>query len=299
MSAPPEVSIIVPVRQAARTIRNTLAGLAAQSRDCNAEIIAVVSKSDGTCEVLEQPGLPNVRVLVRPPGLGVPQLRRDGVMAARAPYLVITEDHCTFPEGWLKNLLREARSRGGIVGGPVSNGRRTFAGWAQYFTRYASFMPPFSSGLTGMLPGNNAIYSRADIEPQLGLMEEGFWEAEFNHALQAGGHRFWMAPDAAVEQHQERGAFAYMPLRYRHGRCYGWRRSRDMQALQRWSLLARVPLVPLLLYVRAARNVLKKPRYLGMFLLTTPLLLGYFAAWGAGEAAGYCSGPGAVWWDTD
>jgi glycosyltransferase involved in cell wall biosynthesis len=299
MTGPPEVSVIVPVRRAPSTIRQTLASLTAQCDGCNAEIIALVSESDETRELLKDFHAPGVRVLVQPPGLGVPQLRRDGVLASRAPYLVITEDHCTFPEGWLKRLLVELRARGGVIGGPVGNGRRTFAGWAQYFTRYAAFLPPARRGGTRALPGNNAIYARAIIEPYLHLLKEGFWEAEFNHALLAGGHPFWMEPDLAVEQHQDRGAFAYMPLRYRHGRCYGWRRSRDTDPSARWRLLAAVPLVPFLLYLRAARGVLKKRRYTGMFLLTTPLLMCYFGAWAVGEAAGYISGPGADWWDTD
>jgi hypothetical protein len=90
-----------------------------------------------------------------------------------------------------------------------------------------------------------------------------------------------------------------MPLRFRHGRCYGWRRSRHGAAALRWRLLALVPLVPFLLYLRAARKILARPGYTGKFLLTTPLLFGYFAAWAAGEAAGYALGPGEDSWDTD
>jgi glycosyltransferase involved in cell wall biosynthesis len=298
MNGSPEISVIVPVRQAEATIRRTLESLEAQCAECNAEIIAVVAESDGTSRLLREFRSPHVRVLVQPSELGVPQLRRDGVLAARAPYLVITEDHCTFPEGWLRRLAGGIREQGGVVGGPVRNGNRSFSGWAQYFTRYSAFLTPALRGATGALPGNNAIYSRADIEPYLPLLKEGFWEAEFNHSLAAARHPFWMEPELAVEQHQERGAFAYMPLRFRHGRCYGWRRTRHAPSL-RLRLLAAVPLVPLLLYLRAARKVFAKPGYAGRFLLTTPLLLCYFTAWAAGEASGYLFGPGADAWDTD
>jgi glycosyltransferase involved in cell wall biosynthesis len=299
MTSAPEISVIVPVRRAAATIRQTLVGLSEQARECNAEILAVVSESDGTRKVLEDFRAPAVRVLVQPAGRGVPQLRRDGVLTSRAPSVVITEDHCTFPPGWLKHLAAELRTRGGIIGGPVGNGRRSYAGWAQYFTRYAAFLPPAQRGTAEALPGNNAIYSREAMAPHLDLLKEGFWEAEVNHALRAAGQPLWVEPDLAVEQHQERGAFAYMPLRFRHGRCYGWRRSRDTAPGARWRLLAAIPLVPFLLYLRGLRNVLKKRRYLPMFLVTTPLLLCYFGAWAAGETAGYISGPGADWWDTD
>jgi glycosyltransferase involved in cell wall biosynthesis len=300
MNESPEIVVIVPIRQAQLTIRQTLEGLSAQCEDCNAEVIAVVSESDGTSRLLRGFRAPRVRVQIQPAGLGIPQLRRDGVLlAARAPYLVITEDHCTFPDGWLRRMAKEIRERGGVIGGPVLNGNRTFIGWAQYFTRYSAFLTPASPGATSALPGNNAIYSRAEIAPYFPLLKEGFWEAEFNHALQAAKHPFRMEPDLAVEQHQERGAFAYMSLRYRHGRCYGWRRSRDATPWTRWRLLAVVPVVPLLLYLRAARKVFAKSGYAGMFLLTTPLLLCYFGAWAAGEAAGYLWGPGADSWDTD
>jgi glycosyltransferase involved in cell wall biosynthesis len=299
MTGPLEVSIIIPVRQAASTIRQTLASLSPQCQECNAEILVMVSESDATHKLLKDFEAPRVRVMVQPEALGVPQLRRDGVLASCAPYVVITEDHCTFPDGWLKTLVMGSRARGAVIGGPVRNGRRTFAGWAQYFTRYSAFLPPAPRGVTRALPGNNAIYARAAIDPYLHLLKEGFWESEFNHALLAGGHPFWMEPDLAVEQHQERGAFAYIPLRFRHGRCYAWRRSRDAAPRIRSRLLAIVPLIPFLLYLRAARNVFRSRHHIGMFLLTTPLLMCYFGAWAAGELTGYISGPGVDWWDTD
>jgi glycosyltransferase involved in cell wall biosynthesis len=296
----PEVSIIVAVRQAPFTIRTTLASLSAQCKDLDAEVIALVSADDSTRNVLKDFTAPGVRVIIQPPARGVPQLRRDGVLVSRAPYFVITEDHCTFPDGWLKRLLNELRDKGAVAaGGPVLNGRRTFSGWAQYFTRYAAFMLPVANGATRYLPGNNAIYARASIESYLPLIEDGFWEAEFNHALLADKHAFWMNPDLAIEQHQHRGAFAYLPLRFRHGRCYGGRRFRAATSRERWRLLAATPLIPLILYWRAARNVIRKRRHMGIFLITTPLQMCYFGAWAAGETAGYVFGQGTFWWDTD
>jgi glycosyltransferase involved in cell wall biosynthesis len=298
MTAAPEVSVIVPVRQAEATIVRTLTALSAQCEGCNAEVIAVVSESDPTSRLLNDFHAPHVRVLVQPGG-GVPQLRRDGVAASRGKWLVITEDHCTFPEGWLGRLVEVQQARGGVVGGPVGNGNRTFTGWAQYFTRYSAFLPPGLRGAARALPGNNAIYARTVVQSHLPHLKEGFWEAEFNHALARDGVSFWAEPELAVEQHQRRGLLTYLPLRYRHGRCYGWRRSRDSAPGMRWRLIAAVPLVPLLLYLRAARNVFAGRGYAGRFLIVTPLLMAYFAAWATGEAAGYLFGPSPDWWDTD
>jgi hypothetical protein len=75
------------------------------------------------------------------------------------PFVAITEDHSLLPSGWIGGLLAAIEKDGmDVSGGPVSNGRRSVAGWAQYFTRYSNFMPPVTEGLTRSLPGNNTWY---------------------------------------------------------------------------------------------------------------------------------------------
>lgn len=303
MMSSPQISVVIPVRRARKTIGRTLEALLAQRDACQAEVIVAVSEGDACLAIVEAFQSRGVRILVGPPGEGIPQLRRNGVFSARAPYVAITEDHCTFPDGWLMRFFEVlSQTHAGVAGGPVSNGRHSYTGWAQYFTRYTAFLPgkvPAGGGPARALPGNTAVYSRAILDKYRHLLKEGFWEAEFNHALMADGVSFWIDPGLAVEQHQVRGTLDYLALRYRHGRCYGWRRFQGAARSKRWRLLAGTPAVPLILYARAIRSVLAQKEHTGFFLLASPLLFCYYAAWSLGEAAGYVSGAGDRWWDTD
>lgn len=95
----PVVSVIVPARDAARTIERTLAAVAAQDLAEPYEVIVVDDGSaDETVSIAE--GFP-VRVL-RSDRRGPGPARNTGAGAARAPILAFTDADC-FPEpGWLR-----------------------------------------------------------------------------------------------------------------------------------------------------------------------------------------------------
>ncbi len=100
MQTQPDISIVVPVRLAADTIGRTLAALEEQRRGLDAEILAVVSAEDPSRQAIR-----GVRVIEVPGPRSVPQLRAEGVRAARGRFVVITEDHCLFAPGWLAAML--------------------------------------------------------------------------------------------------------------------------------------------------------------------------------------------------
>jgi hypothetical protein len=288
--------VIVPIRLAQETVSRTLDQLAEQAKGIDAEVIAAISLFDPTA-VEERPGI----LILRVPGpAGIPQLRRDAVLAARGDLIIITEDHCTFPEGWLVNLVRACQScDGSVCGGRVANGRDTLTGWGQYFTRYAAFLPNRAPGPTNGLPGNNACYPRRLIFDRVQMLTDGFWEAEFNDRLRQDGVTFQFLPQAPLIQNQCRGALEYIPLRYRHGRCYGARRVVTLGSRSRIELLFLSPILPALLFFRIARSVFITRYERRNFILSVPLILLYVLAWSAGEIIGYLLGAGDSCLKTD
>lgn len=286
---PPRVTIALPVRLATGTIERTIASLLGQSHD-SFEVVAAVHPLDPTAPVLR--GERRVRLLESTePAAGVPQLRRDAVMAARGELLALAEDHCEYPRDWLATLETALGDKSvSVAGGAVANGRRSYAGWAQYFTRYAAFLPPRRAGLTSHLPGNNACYRTEELLERRDRLADGFWEAEFNDSLRSEGLHLTMT-GAVATQRQERGGLDYFALRYRHGRCYGGRRMASAEEGERRRLWRRAPLIPAVLLARTARTSLRSPEA-GAFALTSPLVFGYQLAWAVGEIAGYAAGPG-------
>jgi len=297
----PRVSVVVPVRRAESTVGRTIEELLDQIAELDAEIIAVVAAADPSRLVVEGFSDPRVKTFKLTGNQGVPQLRREGVRRARGRFVAITEDHCSFPAEWLKRLIEflENHSEVGVCGGPVANGHASYVGWAQYFTRYNAFLPPAEEGETSSLPGNNACYRREAFEQHDETLSDGFWEFEFNSALSRQGALFWMMPDLAVVQRQHRSPGAFASLRARHGRCFAARRSAGLSAWLRSALFFRTAAVPVVLLLRASRQILRRPSLIGRFLFALPLTSVYLLAWSMGEAFGYCFGAGASCRQTD
>jgi len=293
------VSVVVPVRRAERTIRATLNSLLAQRCIEPWEVILVLSRNDPTAGLLNRDLPPPVRLLEPPGPGGVPQLRRDGVRQARGEFIVITEDHCLYPEGWLQGLLDCMQTRGvEAAGGPVLNASSSLTGLALYLTRYSAFLPGIEGHATE-LPGNNSCYRREALENDESWMRDGFWEAEFNQHLVRCGGRMWMSRDSAVQQKQHRGLLEFAMLRFRHGRCYGARRIRSASRSERRKRLLTAPLIPAVLFARIMRAVWTKRFPKLRFAAAAPLILVYVTCWAAGEITGYLAGAGNSCHSTD
>lgn len=292
------ISIVVPVRQAELTIADTLKSLMAQCKGQSVEIILAICEGDRclTGVIVEEPA----RAIVIKAPAGIPQLRREASHMARGEYLVITEDHCLFPAGWVQNLVAATASRpGSVCGGPVANGRLTIVGWAQYFTRYAAFLPVGLDRTSTNLPGNNACYPRRFLEEHSRLLQAGFWEAEFNQELARSGIPFVLMQSLCVLQNQQRRMGEYVSLRFRHGRCYGARRFHKSLPLQKMKVLLGTPMLPALLYIRMLRSVLRAKWNTAKFFASSPLILVYVCAWSLGEITGYLTGAGTSCTETD
>jgi glycosyltransferase involved in cell wall biosynthesis len=98
--APPEISVIIPARDAAGTLPETLAGLARQSFAGEREVIVVDDGSgDDTAAIARV--APIVDQVVRTPGTGPAAARNAGAASASAPRLAFLDADCRPAPGWL------------------------------------------------------------------------------------------------------------------------------------------------------------------------------------------------------
>jgi glycosyltransferase involved in cell wall biosynthesis len=100
-AAVPQISVIVPARNASATIRATLAALAAQEFDGPYEVIVVDDSSDDDTAAVARSAPGAVTVLSqeqRGPG----PARNRGVQEARAQLLAFTDADCVPAPGWLR-----------------------------------------------------------------------------------------------------------------------------------------------------------------------------------------------------
>lgn len=117
----PDVSVIVPCRNAAAELGDQLRALAAQSHDGPWEVVVVDDGStDGTSQVAEdhRPVLPALTVVRRTGGGNVSAARNAGIAVARGDRLLFCDADDVVAPGWVAAMV-EALATADIVGGAM------------------------------------------------------------------------------------------------------------------------------------------------------------------------------------
>ncbi len=112
MSAEPEASIIMPVRNEAASLDATLVSVCSQATDASIEVIVVDDHStDSSRSIVERWAARDGRVrLVSSPRRGISHALNCGLEAARGRYLVRVDGHSIIPPGYVQALLDHIRS---------------------------------------------------------------------------------------------------------------------------------------------------------------------------------------------
>ena len=112
MSAGPEVSIIMPMRNEAASLDATLASVCSQETDTSIEVIVVDDHStDNSRSIVERWIAQDEHIrLVSSPRRGIPQALNCGLEAARGRYIVRVDGHSVIPPDYVQALLDHVRS---------------------------------------------------------------------------------------------------------------------------------------------------------------------------------------------
>jgi succinoglycan biosynthesis protein ExoA len=112
MSAGPEVSIIMPVRNEAASLDAALASVCSQATEASIEVIVVDDHStDSSRSIVERWIAQDEHVrLISSPRRGIPQALNCGLDAARGRYLVRVDGHSIIPPEYVQALLDHVRS---------------------------------------------------------------------------------------------------------------------------------------------------------------------------------------------
>ncbi|MEP6703307.1 MAG: glycosyltransferase [Acidobacteriota bacterium] len=282
------LSIVVASWNGTASLLRCLESLESQTNRATEEIIVVSNFA---------PDLPkngwSAAFHVRPDSFTVPDLRRDGIAAARGDIVAMIEDHCTVDVNWIREIREAHASDATVIGGAVEN---TSGGnsldWAVYFYDYGKFMPPNSAGMTEALSGLNTSYKRAVLDEIHDTYQNGFFETFANEALKSRGHQLSMIPSAIVyhnKRYELRPALSHC---YHLARSYAARRVANEPFGKRSILIFGSLFLPILLPARVVLSVIRKGRNLGHLLRAIPFLIVLMSAWSYGEFRGYSAGEG-------
>lgn len=148
------MSVIVPARDAAATLAETLEALAAQDLEAGYEVIVVDDgSSDPTAAIAEAARLPVT--VIRQPAAGPGAARNSGAVRSAADVLAFTDADCVPAPGWLREGLA-ALERADLVQGRVEPDPRT---------------PPGPFDHTIWVTGPSPLYETANLLIRRALFE--------------------------------------------------------------------------------------------------------------------------------
>jgi hypothetical protein len=283
---PGPVAIIVASVDALATVAESLGGFLREAGTLG-DVLLVDASRDGTAEEASR-RFPEVKVLRRPPGCLVPELWRDGLLAAPgARYIAFSTAQMVPRPGWLPALFNSLGEEGAATGGPIAPGGSLGAfDSAVALHRYGAYWPPLSGPRRPEPPGDNALYRRDALDGLSPVWQRGFWEVEVHRALRAQGRAIGWSDRAVVEY---RGGDRIRPTlsrRFSHARRYGSGRARGRGLGYRLTRTILAPTIPALLGFRAIRSLRKHPEAGRSMAATLPALVPILTAWAIGEAIG-------------
>jgi len=284
LSTVPLGTIVVAIEDSAANLPAILAALRPGAHpDCEFLFFA----TEETVLLGLPANLSNLRGLRCASGARIPEMWRDGIVAARSEWVALLTAHVVPAPNWLPALL-EAAPQGEVVGvgGYFSNDERaTPLDWAIYLLRYAAFSRPGSREVTH-IAADNAVYRRSEILACTDLLAHGFWEVEYHVRFLAKGLRLRLSAALQVIHVNRYTRAGFAAQRREHGFAFGRDRARRLGFAQLALHALAAPLVPAVLYAK----VLTRVRRHG-WLAATPIAayawLFYFVLhWAWGEARG-------------
>ena len=230
----------------------------------------------------------NVSCLVGAAQARIPHLWRDGIVAARAPWVALLSAHCIPQPDWLAAVLALEKSDidAGIGGWFENHASADACDWAIHLLRYVNFSRPRAAAGCSNIAADNAVYRRSEVVCQHDLLERGFWEPEFHRRFFAKGLQLRVVPELRAMHRNRYTAAQFSHQRRDHGFMFGSDRARGLGLGALLLYLLASPLIPAVLWAKIEATTRrmewhdKTPRGTRLWLL-------YFCTqWASGEARG-------------
>ena len=222
----PLVTVIVPVRNEGRSIRECLAAVLAQTERSLQVVVVDGASEDDTCDQVRAVIAEDDRVeLLHNPDRVVPHAMNIALAAARAPWLVRVDGHATIPPGYVARALAHLQSgKWGGVGGLKRSVGRTPAGRAIAVAMGSRFGVGGSTYHYGTAP-TEVEHVPFGCYPTAVAREIGGWDErlvvnqdfEFDHRVRLAGHRILFDPELVIDWECRQS----VPDLYRQYRRYG------------------------------------------------------------------------------
>jgi succinoglycan biosynthesis protein ExoA len=227
----PSVSVIVPVRNEANTIRQTLLSLLTQSFDDPFEVIVADGCSDdATVAVVRelQAEFDHLKLVYNPARYSSAG-RNTALRHSQYEFAVIVDGHCHIPDKfYLQNLVEAFETSGADCLGrpqPLDAPNATIFQAAVSVARSSRLghnpdSDIFSQEAKFVEPQNTAVAYRRGVFHAVGLFDEQFdacEDVEFNHRVFEAGKTCYFTPKVKIIYHPRKTWFALFKQLGRYG----------------------------------------------------------------------------------
>ena len=228
---------------------------------------------------------PDVVIIEGGGGLLLNEARALGVNAARAPYVLILEDHCLPNADCLEIMLARLDEGWSAVGpGFVSGNSSSPVGIAANLLTYGEWMGHRTGEQRAFIAGFNSAFPTALLrERGEQLVEDMVTPSTLQQQLAQAGHRFWFAPKAVMAPWASSHYHGVRQILMKNGRGMGMLRARGKS--HGWKVI-RTLLSPALAAYRCLRGARTWYRVGGNPVFSLLHLLPLSILWTLGELQG-------------
>lgn len=299
LPAAPLLSVVVTVVEGGAALPRFLRALLSQRDAPPLEILVPID--DSVSELLAlQPDFPAVRFLDLGPLVTsgpresarvqhelYDRRRTAALRAATGSIVAILEDRGIPRPDWARTVVRLHHQPWAVIGGaiePASSSR--LADWALHVCDFSRYSLPLTAGPSPWVSDVNVTYKRRALEATRSTWADRFHEPVVHWELLRQGEVLYLSPELIVDHYRAPRPLAQLVVeRFQWGRLFGYIRARHSSRAQRAGQVLVSPLVPFLLLSRHARVQFRRGDARRL-VKAVPLLLGFLAAWAAGEAVG-------------
>lgn len=218
----------------------------------------------------------------------IPELWRDGILAAKGERVAILTAHCVPNNDWLSSVCTLDLDSHVAYGGVIENCSTSDAvGRAIYLLRYGAVAPPQTARDVEEVAADNAVYRRSDILACKDLLPLGFWEPSYHERFRIRGLKLALRPDLIATHFNTYKTSDFMRQRRRHGRAFGLARCENASLPLRIAMFATCPLSFFIFGTKLMKNMFRQNALHRNNLHALPLLFVFLASWSFGECCGY------------
>lgn len=234
----------------------------------------------------------DLRLVAGAPGALIPEMWRDGFLAAQGMWVATLTSHCPPSTGWLARALllvgTEAGKQHAAFGGTIlADPDADPVGRGVHLLRYADAGPERARAHVSDLSADNALYRRDAVVACSDLLPDGFWEPSYHRRFLSAGFVMEHIPDLTVVHKNRYTAAEFRQQRRWHGRVFGRHRSAGRPRWMQWVMVLAAPAAFPVFAFKQTRKVLSHPELRSGFLGAALPFYGFLASWCLGEACGY------------